>query len=116
MFTDGNIFMLIKEPYELTLKEFISKHSQEYVQISWEFITRSIEESLVKTISSMKKQNLHLNRMISTEDLVHVLGEWKLHSPDMFELGEGGIEASQALSCLREQIESGLAKSNHFRV
>ena len=88
MFTNGNIIVLVKEPYELTLKEFISKHSKEYVQIGWEFITRSIEESLVKTISSMQKQNLHLSRLISTEDMVHVFGEWKLHSPDMFKVGE----------------------------
>ena len=102
MFTNGNIFVLVKEPYELTLKEFITKHSRDYVQISWEFITRSIEESLLSTISSMQKHNLGLSRLISTEDMVHVLGEWKLHSPDMFELGEGGIEVGQALSCLRE--------------
>ena len=51
----------------------------------------------------MRKHKLYLNRFISTEDIVFVFGEWKLHSPEMFEEGKGEeLEISQALIYLRE--------------
>lgn len=50
----------------------------------------------------MAKLNIHLSRFISTEDIVFVFGEWKLHSPDMFkESKEEEVEISQALTYLR---------------
>lgn len=81
--------MLVKEPYELTLKEFIHRHSKEYVLISWEFIIKSIEETIAKLLSIMKKRRIVLSRLISAEDVVYTFGNWKLHSTDMFEFCSG---------------------------
>ena len=63
------------------MSEFIQRHANEYVQIGWDFIIRSIEESLRKTIEAMQHKKMQLNRLICTDDIVYVLGEWKLHSP-----------------------------------
>lgn len=43
MYTHGNIFVMVKEPYELTLQDFIDRHAKELVLISWEFIIKNIE-------------------------------------------------------------------------
>lgn len=107
MYTHGSIFVLVKEPYEYTLQEFISKNSKEYVLISWQFVVRSIEEVIVKTVSAMKKIGMSLNRFISTEDMVYVFGEWKLHSPEMFVFeGSTGeeMEINDVLTFLHEEI------------
>ena len=63
------------------MHEFIERNSQEYVLISWEFIIRSIEDMLRKVIACMAKKDMHLRRLISSQDIVYVLGEWKLDSP-----------------------------------
>lgn len=110
MYTHGNIFVLVKEPYEMTLLDFIGRHAKEYVLISWEFIIKSIEETLTKTIQTLKRKYLHLVRMISTEDIVYAFGEWKLHSPEMFNQETSNqVEVSQVLELLREEIMGRIA-------
>lgn len=104
MYTHGNILVLVKEPYEHTLQEHIEGHRMDYDLISWQFITRSIEELLLRTVNSIKRVGLCLSRLICTEDLVYVLGEWKLHSPDMFQAAGSKIvevEIGQAVEYLR---------------
>lgn len=50
----------------------------------------------------MKKQKMYLNRLISSEDIVYMFGEWKLHSPEMFDAQSGEeVEIGQALAYLR---------------
>lgn len=84
MYTHGTRYILIKEPYEYTLHEFIERNSEEYVLISWQFITRSIEDMIKKTILALQKKKMYLTKLISADDLVYAFGEWKLHSPEMF--------------------------------
>lgn len=80
--------MLVKEPYECTFEAFLEKYYNDFILVSWEFIIQSIQESLKRTISSLSARGVFLSRFIGSEDLVHVLGEWKLHSPDMFAVCE----------------------------
>jgi hypothetical protein len=88
MYTHGNIFVMVKEPYELTLQDFIDRHAKDFVIISWEFIIKNIEETLLKTIGIMKKRKMQLSRLVSAEDIVKVFGEWKLHTPALFTISE----------------------------
>ncbi|MCB0369708.1 MAG: hypothetical protein KDD45_09775 [Bdellovibrionales bacterium] len=42
IYTHGDIFLFVKEPYEFTFQEFTSQHEKDYVRISWEFIAKTI--------------------------------------------------------------------------
>jgi hypothetical protein len=70
---------------------------------------------LQKTAAALEQRGLHLNRLISTEDIVYVLGEWKLHSPEMFSAAESrnGGEMAETLALLREEISGRTGRSNH---
>ena len=48
---------------------------------------------------------MHLSRSITSDDLVQVSDEWKLHSPDMFSTSEANfVDVSQNMRSLREEI------------
>lgn len=84
VYTHNSIYVLVKEPYEYTFEAFLEKYHNDFIIVSWEFIIQNIQESLKRTIKNLAAHGVFLSRFISSEDLVHVLGEWKLHSPDMF--------------------------------
>jgi hypothetical protein len=73
--------------------------------ISWDFIIRNIEESLRKTLAAMQHKHMQLHRLISIDDIVYGLGEWKLHSPEMFAAPgaeQEPVSANQALEYLKD--------------
>lgn len=84
MYTHGSIFVLVKEPYEMTLLEYINRNARKFPLISWQFIIKNLEETLIKTIKVFESKGLLLARLISVEEIVFIFGEWKLHTPDMF--------------------------------
>jgi hypothetical protein len=84
------------------------------VLISWEFIIRSIEDVLRRVIAGMGRKKMHLSRLISSQDIVYVFGEWKLHSPEMFALP--GVERestslAQVMQYLKEEIEGRIREN-----
>lgn len=72
--------------------------------VSWEFIAKNIEETLQKTLRTMKSKHLYPTRPISTEDIVYSFGDWKIHSPDLFGLADpsASLDVQQALLYLQE--------------
>jgi hypothetical protein len=93
---------MVKEPHEYTLQQYIQKQKGETT--SWEFLQRSLEDSLRRTAAALASRGIKLVRLVSSEDWVCVLGEWKLHSPDMFS-GQGEpMEVEQAVDLLRAEV------------
>jgi hypothetical protein len=68
---------------------------------------QTIEDILRKSILALTAKGIFLTRFISSEDLVCLMGEWRLHSTDMFSAAEGeetAIPVEQAMSYLREEV------------
>lgn len=60
------------------------RNCQAYRLIGWEFVIKSVRESVELVCNTLRKFNIHLSRSITLNDLVNVMGEWKLHGLDMF--------------------------------
>lgn len=106
LYTHGEIYVLVKEPHELTFDDFLEKYHADFTLVSWEFIVQAVEQALRRSIAALAAHRLFLARFIASEDLVCTMGEWRLHSPDMFSGGEGeetAIPVEQAMSYLREE-------------
>jgi hypothetical protein len=107
LYTHGEIYLLVKEPHELTFEEFLQKYHLDFTLASWQFIGQAIEDCLRKTVAAMAGKGLFLIRFIGSEDVVCTMGEWRLHSPDMFSGVEGeetAIPVEQAMSYFREEL------------
>lgn len=107
LYTHGEIYVLVKEPHECSFEEFMKKYHSDFTLVSWEYIVQAIEEALRKTITALSAKGIFLTRFISSEDITCTMGEWRLHSPDMFSAAEGentAIPAEQAMTYLREEI------------
>jgi hypothetical protein len=84
LYTHGEIHVLVKEAHEYSFQEFVEKYHSDFILVSWEFIVQGIEESLRRTIIALAGKGVFLTRFINSEDIVCTMGEWRLHSPDMF--------------------------------
>jgi hypothetical protein len=96
--------VLVKEAHEYSFEEYLEKYHSDFTLISWEFIVQTIEDVLRRSISALAAKGVFLTRFISSEDLVCLMGEWRLHSPDMFSAVEGeetAIPVEQAISYLK---------------
>jgi hypothetical protein len=107
LYTHGEIYVLVKEAHEYSFEEFLEKYHSDFTLVSWEFIVQAIDDAVRRTVSALAAQRVFLTRFIGSEDVVCTMGEWRLHSPDMFSAVEGeetAIPVEQAISYLREEV------------
>lgn len=66
--------------------------------------------SIERIVRTMEKIGLRATRRITKEDIVYVMGEFKLHSPDMFSESENeGVGLDEISKYLRNQIENQIS-------